>query len=444
MIRYVKLYNYKSLKDLTVDFTKTIGNPKNLVLIYGENGVGKTNFVNSFYTLDDLINTRYYIDRFQGIMEDLRHKKLPDELIADIVKNNVKDIKGIIKSSKTIESEENMVLEYGFQINGKNGMYRIEMNNDEIVSETLKYVLNKNETTYFNISTEFIKKKDKGMSSKMFPDKDYRMEFYDLLEKYWGKHSLISILDYEFHDKKRGYINERVNPGLLEVNRYLQTICTRIVGENSFGSYRTKYPLLWALREGKIKVDESSKLDQVEKLINYFFTTIYADVKEAFYKREKKDNEIEYHLFFKKLIYGKIREIDFDMESSGTKNLLNILRYLISAYDGDIVVIDELDTGIHDILIDNILNSFASEIRGQLIATTHNTMLIESDEIDNESIYVFNVDKNGKKELFPITEFERIQNNHNVRKRYISGLYGGIPSSGELDFEDLIDELQSE
>ena len=51
MFRYMKLKNYKSLVDVYVDFTTKKDEPKKLVLLYGENGAGKSNLMASFLTL---------------------------------------------------------------------------------------------------------------------------------------------------------------------------------------------------------------------------------------------------------------------------------------------------------------------------------------------------------------------------------------------------------
>ena len=60
MFTYVKLKNYKSLVDFEVDLTDSKNNPKKMVVIYGENGTGKTNFINAFSTLSETINTKIY------------------------------------------------------------------------------------------------------------------------------------------------------------------------------------------------------------------------------------------------------------------------------------------------------------------------------------------------------------------------------------------------
>ena len=40
MFTYIKLKNYKSFDDITIDLSDKNGNPKKLVIIYGENAAG--------------------------------------------------------------------------------------------------------------------------------------------------------------------------------------------------------------------------------------------------------------------------------------------------------------------------------------------------------------------------------------------------------------------
>ena len=90
----------------------------------------------------------------------------------------------------------------------------------------------------------------------------------------------------------------------------------------------------------------------------------------------------------------------------------------------------------------NVLDNIIDYIKGQLIITTHNTLLIES-RIPDKDIYVFNVNRNAEKELVPITDFNgRIHKNINKRKRYLLGMYGGIPYMSDIDFDELIENLK--
>lgn len=440
MIRYVKLVNYKSLVNLYVDFMKTKTKPKNLVLIYGENGIGKSNFANSFYTLNETMRTMSSIEMFKKIIEKSEAK--PNQyknFIEKHIKDRFKDIKMIINDCKTIDSNGNMLMEYGFICNKKNGIYHIEMNNEEIVSEKLEYVINKNQTYFFDIDKNNVK-----INASIFTDKNYYNEFLELIDKYWGKHSFLSILSYEIEDKKREYMNKKISKSLYDVLLYLKMMCTKIKGGNhsEFGIIGTQHILMDDLEEGKISIKYEKELDKNEYLINEIFTTLYTDIKNVYYKRTIEDNYIKYKLFSKKMIYGKIMDVDFSLESTGTQNILTLVPYLISACEGQTVIIDELDTGIHDLLVKNLLECIARYVKGQLIITTHNTMLIDS-SIPSENIYIFNANSKAEKELIAITDFEgRIHKNNSPRKRYLNGVYGGIPMFTDIDFEELIENLK--
>lgn len=440
MIKYLKLKNYKSLVDLNVDFMKTKDKPKKIIIVYGENGIGKSNFANSFYTFNETMRTMSSIKEIRQIMEMNKDEFGRLKYILDNqVKYIFKDTTMIIKDCKTIDSKENMMIEFGFVCNNKNGVYHIEMNNEEIVNERLDYVYNKNQIYFFDIS-----KKNTKINDNIFSDKEYFSEFKELIDKYWGKHSFLSILTYEFEDKKKGYMNKKLSKSLFEVLIYLRSISTKIRGiDNSeFGMIGTQHNLMHQLVEGKIDIKNEKFLDKNEYLINEIFTNLYTDIKNVYYKKTFEDGFIKYKLFSKKMIYNKIIDVDFALESTGTQNILNLIPYLISACEGQTVIIDELDTGIHDLLVKNLLECINKYIKGQLIITTHNTMLIDS-SIQPENIYIFNANSKAEKELIAITDYNgRLHKNNNPMKKYLSGLYGGIPMTNDIDFEELISNLK--
>lgn len=426
MFTYVKLKNYKSLVDFEVDLTDSKNNPKKMVIIYGENGAGKTNFINAFSTLSETINTKVYKNIIDKLIEKNLDEKDNVEILNEFIKNNLKNIEDIINDSKTIDSKENMSLEFGFKLNGKYGKYYIEMGKNSIVREKLEYVLNKNKTKYFDISDKKI-----DINKSLFNSNKYLKEISDLVNKFWGKHSFLSIILFEMSDKNKQYINKNIPKYMLNIVKYF------------FSLKKDKNNI--DFRSGSIHKDNKEFLDFLnyfEIYLNIFFTDLYSDIKQVFYKKECiADDKIDYKLFVKKQIYGKIIDIDFSLESNGTKKLAQfafiLYRYLNK---NEVVLIDELDSGIHDILVSTILkNLYLYHKEGQLIITTHNTTLLET-EIKKNCIYLFNIDSNGKKILIPITEYEREHPNTNFRKRYLKGLYGGIPMIDDIDFDDLLNQ----
>ena len=100
------------------------------------------------------------------------------------------------------------------------------------------------------------------------------------------------------------------------------------------------------------------------------------------------------------------------------------------------VILDEIDNGIHDVLMKNIIMSIKDEITGQLIITTHNTLLLEI--LPKENIYILSTDYNGNKRINSIKEYGiKIQKNNNARDLYFKGVFGGIPTTDYIDFEEI-------
>ena len=112
---------------------------------------------------------------------------------------------------------------------------------------------------------------------------------------------------------------------------------------------------------------------------------------------------------------------------------------LLGLFCGVTVVYDEIDDGIHDVLLCNIIKSLLQDINGQLIITTHNTMLLE--EIDPRSAYVICVDYLGNKEIKCIADFS-IQSNNNARIKYLKGLFGGTPYIDGIDYDTIVEEIE--
>lgn len=90
------------------------------------------------------------------------------------------------------------------------------------------------------------------------------------------------------------------------------------------------------------------------------------------------------------------RELPFSLESTGTQSLLELLPFMLVVLKGSVAIIDEFDTALHDILVESLVISLNENPNGQLILTTHNTLLMESD-IPKESIYTIYETENGSK-----------------------------------------------
>lgn len=437
MFEYIKLKNFKSFGDVYFNLLDRRGQPKKLILLYGENGIGKSNMASSFFMLSETLRTMDVRDIMQSLLEE-NPETLRDESFSRFIKMRYKDLETLIHENKMVGSSENMYLEFGFKLNGKSGKYILETNNDQLVHERLEYVLEKNRGTYFDLTPD-----NKRISAKAFLDKKSLRTVKQACEMYWGKHSLLSILLHESDDKADEYVKEKISKNFDVVLEFFSRVSCKV----KFGS-RQEQGIIGLPREifgnydeGKIRIEDEQLLDRTEAMLNAFFHSINRDIDKMYYKRTKKDNRIHYQLMQSKVIAGKSRDIPFSMESTGTQSLLQLLPFMLVTVKGSTAIIDEFDTGVHDLLVKNLVQSLYETISGQLIMTTHSTLLMES-AIPKECIYVINEINGGFKEINCITHYDnKIHANTNIRNQYFDGKYKGIPAESRIDFSGLLNKL---
>lgn len=441
MFTYIKLKNFMSFKDVTFDLRNGSKGAKRFISVYGENGSGKSNFVSSINLLRRSIDSFEMLVNTEKIRELAQEKELPEGLMEMILGGT--NILRLTENSRMVECDEETRIEYGFQIGEHEGYYILSFA-EKFVYEKLYYFTGKQRGTLFEI------KMDDGQisptfSNKLFTNKRTEEEMRDEIEKYWGKHTFLSILNKERDEKNEQYIKNGYLPYVFDIINMLREITVHYKKTSYSGSeVRAGKPnnILYSLDAGKVEIAKEAILDRSERILHDFFTQAYADIKDVFYERRYEEKEISYKLYVKKMIGGKIRTIDFGHESAGTQHILEIIRSLLGVFCGVTVVYDEIDDGIHDLLLKNILESMIDDISGQLIITTHNTYMLET--IDIKSVYLITVDYQGNKEVKCLDKYPRIQGTNNPRIMYLKGLFGGVPIVDLLDYDMILSELQTE
>ena len=436
MFTYIKAKNFKSLKDIEFNLNKTKTKTNQFISIYGENGSGKTNIVELFKFLQQSAMARAI---------DIAMNKLPKEFfemqeeMEDKMPTEIRQIFQLsldLKEYRMLDEKGETEIEYGFKINNKEGFYYIKFNN-EIIEEKLYYIAGKQRAYLFEL-----KKKDnkiiKTLNKNIFINDKYNEELIDEIDKYWGKYSFLSLLSFEMVEKNKEYIDNNISKNITDVIDEIWEMTVHVDKGISkiMAASLEKVKKLDNIQRGFIEKNQLNELNKYENVLNIFFTQAYADIKEVKYNITEKEDKIYYELYFNKMIGGKIKSIPSKMESEGTRRILNQFDTLIGSLLGETVIIDEIDNGIHDVLMKNIIMSIKDEITGQLIITTHNTLLLEI--LPKEYIYILSTDYNGNKTINSIKDYGiKIQKNNNARDLYFKGVFGGIPTTDYIDFEEI-------
>ncbi len=450
LISYVYLENFKSFAKILFNLQGSHKKPKSCAFIYGENGTGKSNLISSIIflqkTLETFVNQstlEKMLKQQPETMDVLNSDSKDDDIhkfLKKIFQQRFQTLSATIAEYKKIASSEPMVLEFGFRIQGFDGVYHLEFSNQEIILEQLRYRLQ--ERTGYLFSMEKGDEFTLSLSPQIFHDTAYRKELAHLCEQYWGKHTFLSILQNEQQNKNEEYFNRRVHSHLLLVLSWFQHLAVwHKDGQSETAHFNTPLHLVGRLSRGTGTEKDRSELDVWENVLSMIFTQLYPDVKKAYYVYEPNEEGFFYQLYFKKLIDGQLLDVPFSLESTGTQRLLTILPLLLLCILGDVVVIDEIDSGIHDLLVTKLIENILDAAKGQLIVTTHNTLLL--DELPPQNIYIFRIDSAGHKSLECVSNYiRRTQRSNSIRRKYLRGDYAGVPEIGFLDFDDIGKQLQ--
>jgi len=119
-------------------------------------------------------------------------------------------------------------------------------------------------------------------------------------------------------------------------------------------------------------------------------------------------------------------------ESEGIKRIISLLSALISVYNNPAVclVVDELDSGIFEYLLGELLGMMQEEMRGQLIFTSHNLRALE--KLDTQSIVCSTTNPDNR-----YIRLTGINKNNNRRDFYIRAIAIGGQKEELYDEKDL-------
>lgn len=445
MFKQIILDNFRSFKHIEIDLTdgKTKKSAKKYALIYGENGSGKTNIIESVSFLKDTASTLINLSRFNesrfnyesASADDTNSISNEDLINMTITFASMKSLNKTLSNIKMIDADGDLYTYYKFEVNGVDIEYEMRFSDQKIIFEKLRTKIDDRNTTVYEIGSDGKYK----FSKDLFNNSQYKKKIISAIKQYWGNHTFLSIMNDQYDQNNFEYMISNSWAGFGNILRYLNDI---IVSRTSSLEVMNGLdrPFLRYLGKGTIPVKQRSELEIYERALDDFFTRLYSDVESVRYAKNESSSKIEYELMVSKRICGKVREIPISQESSGTLKLLDLVPIFLGCASGRTAFIDELDTSIHDKLMSDLMAEILPSMKGQLIATTHNTSLIQN--ADPKNILIIVIDKDNNKAVRSLYSMKRTQANNNNRDRYLRGEFDGIPIIGLIDIDYIAENVE--
>ena len=404
--------------------------------IYGQNGSGKTAIVDALYFLQKVMigadldqSLEDYMDTDSDTAEIFADFNLfMDGIVFEIgyKLSLIREEKEVVISRETLSAAKNengirtnKTVFMDYQREQKDVIFKPQKRLDEILEE------NKEIKTDLIVARKMAEKSNCsyifGESSREIFCREYQNGFQQF--------SVIISSLFEFALKDL-FVIRNTHSGVISAN-FVLPMAFRIENDN----IGAKGDFTVSLTE-PILVDEERKklLETIVEQINIVLYTIIPGLQvtiKNYGKQSLNDGEEGWKLELMSKREG-MKEIPIRMESEGIIKIISILNALIQAFGNPSIclVIDELDSGIFEYMLGELLDIFKKSAKGQLIFTSHNLRALEM--IDKESIMFSTTNPNNR-----YIHMKNVRESNNLRNMYIRSITLGGQS------EEIYEETDS-
>jgi len=418
-IKSVELKNIKNVNKGKIDFIK--GDTKlpeeNIIAMYGQNGTGKTAFVNALdfirFMLTDELSLHDNDEKIEDFYDCLSISEKKSEISVyfkhiynkqkiDICYNVVLERD---ESSKSyIINKENLsytsinnsgFIQYSPRLKYQNSLSLEDneiLKNDFIVAS--KICKQKNSSYLFNIELikEIVKKgKDKTLSNILVALQTFaRMNMFIITNKEFGMINLQWTLPFIYRFQSKDAKVERIMSGNQTINLkkaervdedFYNSLCSAIGNINDIMN--------------RIIPDTQIKIEKTDSVLD--------------------DGSKGYDIDLVTIRNGK--KIPMRNESTGILKIISIIQTLIAycTFDNIFVAIDEMDAGIFEYLFGKLLSVLKALGKGQLFFSSHNLRPLEV--LDYKNVYFST--SNPQKRYIKLT---KVKPNNNLRIFYLRAI----------------------
>ena len=389
--------------------------------IYGQNGSGKTAVVDALYFLQKVMigadldqSLEDYMDMDSDTAEIFADFNIfMDSIVFEIgyrLSLSRKE-KEVVISRETLSAAKNengirtnKTVFMDYQRDQTNVIFKPQKRLDEVLEE------NKEIKTDLIVARKMAEKSNCsyifGESSREIFCREYKNGFQQF--------SVIISSLFEFALKDL-FVIRNTHSGVISAN-FVLPMAFRIENDNIGAKGDFAVPLT-----EPILVDEERKnlLETIVEQINIVLYTIIPGLQVTIknYGKQSLDNGEE---GWKLELMSKregMKEIPIRMESEGIIKIISILNALIQAFGNPSIclVIDELDSGIFEYMLGELLDIFKKSAKGQLLFTSHNLRALEM--IDKESIMFSTTNPDNR-----YIHMKNVRESNNLRNMYIRSI----------------------
>ena len=389
--------------------------------IYGQNGSGKTAIVDALYFLQKVMvgaDLDQSLEDYMTIDSDTAEIFADFNIFMDGIVFEIgytlslsREEKEIVINREILRSAKN---ENGIRTNKTTFMDYQRDQTDVIFKpqKRLDEILEANK----EIKTDLIvarKMAEKSNCSYIFVESSREIFCREYKNGFQQFSVIISSL-FEFALKDL-FVIRNTHSGVISAN-FVLPMAFRIENDNIGAKGDFAVPLT-----EPILVDEERKnlLETIVEQINIVLYTIIPGLQVTIknYGKQSLDNGEE---GWKLELMSKregMKEIPIRMESEGIIKIISILNALIQAFGNPSIclVIDELDSGIFEYMLGELLDIFKKSAKGQLIFTSHNLRALEM--IDKESIMFSTTNPDNR-----YIHMKNVRESNNLRNMYIRSI----------------------
>ena len=420
----IELNNFKNIKNGEIEFTSYkkenfFSKESDIIGLYGQNGSGKTALIEALWILKHTIlgetlpdDSKEYI--YQGeeeavmkVVFGLQLKEEKYQIFYEMAIKKQEDNKTLISredlSYKKLEDE-------GWSY--KRGIISHNLEDKEnILSPQQNYNLltsgNKEKKVDVKVAKELAKKEETSFifSQEMlniYKDVEEFKEFTDI------------IIALQYYTRLNLFVIRNSRSGMINANIMIP-LCFQVSDSNKIEggdlvitlSKPTKVP------ESEL-ITVTNVIDHLNVVLKEIIPDLKIKIKEYGEELNDKGNKV---IKIELLAERKDITIPLRYESDGIKKIISILSAMIAMFNKPTIclAVDELDAGVFEYLLGEILEIIQNRAKGQLIFTSHNLRPLE--KLHKESLIFTTTNPENR-----YIRFSNVKTTNNLRNFYYRGI----------------------